>query len=103
MEVVLLIDPIWRERIWTLAIMLPMFAVAVRRLHDVGLSAWWMLVVWYGLLHFFIVIVFGLVEVSDGVAKLTAIAALINTIVVLGICCLPTKPEPNKYGDPPES
>ncbi len=34
---------------FSLVIFLPSLAVSVRRLHDVGMSGWWVLLVWYRL------------------------------------------------------
>jgi len=36
--------------IWLLAFLIPSLAVAVRRLHDIGLSGWWMLIAFVPLL-----------------------------------------------------
>ena len=61
--------------IYTLAILLPSLAVAVRRLHDTGRSGWWLLIS-------FIPIIVG--------------------IILLVFECLDSDPNTNKYGPNPK-
>ncbi|MFF0381639.1 DUF805 domain-containing protein [Streptomyces sp. NPDC004286] len=60
--------------IYTLAVLLPSIAVAVRRLHDTGRSGWWLLLV----------------------------LTLIGAIVVIVFLALEGKPENNEYGANPK-
>ena len=59
--------------IYSIAIILPSFAVTVRRLHDIDKSAWWLLL--------------GLIPYIGG-------------IILLILTALKTHPHPNKYGTP---
>ncbi len=61
--------------LYGLAVLLPGLAVAVRRLHDVGMSGWWILI--------------GLVPFVGG-------------IVLLVFTLLPGNQGPNQYGDDPK-
>lgn len=61
--------------IYTLAVILPSLAVAVRRLHDTGRSGWWILI---------------------------AFIPLIGAIILLVFMVLDGKPGPNQYGDNPK-
>ena len=61
--------------IYNLAILLPMLAVFVRRMHDTGRSAWNIL--WH-------------------------LLPVIGWIVIIVYCCQPTG-EPNKYGEGPDA
>jgi uncharacterized membrane protein YhaH (DUF805 family) len=62
--------------IYALAVLLPSLAVAFRRLHDTGRTAWWLLI--------------GLVPFIGG-------------IVLLVFACLPGTPGPNQYGPDPKA
>jgi uncharacterized membrane protein YhaH (DUF805 family) len=62
--------------LYALAVLLPSLAVAFRRLHDTGRSAWWILI--------------GLVPFVGG-------------IVLLVFACLPGTPGPNQYGPDPKA
>ena len=61
--------------LYDLAILLPTLAVLVRRLHDIGMSGWWILI--------------GLVPFVGGIA-------------VFVFTVLPGNQGPNKYGDDPK-
>ena len=61
--------------IYNLAVLLPSFAVLVRRLHDTGKSGWWWLI---GLVPF------------------------VGWIVLLVFCCTDSKPGENQYGPNPK-
>lgn len=50
--------------IFSLIVMLPWFAVATRRLRDVGRSGWWMLLVLTGIGYF--VLLYWMVQPSEG-------------------------------------
>lgn len=110
----------WITNIVSLASIIPMFALIVRRLHDVNLSGWWLLgyyiasiAVWV----WFFVILFAHINIS-AVATATpdqvvsAILPLVGFLTlpillsaILGIAgivvmCIPSKPA-NKYGPNP--
>ena len=61
--------------IYTLAFLLPSIAVAVRRLHDIGRTGWWLLL---------------------------ALIPLVGAIVLLIFYCLDSQPGDNKYGPNPK-
>lgn len=52
--------------IYSLAVLIPSIAVAVRRLHDINRSAWWLLVLLIPVLGLVIMIVFCLLESTPG-------------------------------------
>ena len=58
--------------IFTLATIIPSFAVSVRRLHDIGRSGWWLLIL---------------------------LVPLIGLIVLIYWACQPSDPVPNAYGE----
>lgn len=61
--------------IYALAVLLPSLAVAVRRLHDIGKSGWWLLI--------------GLIPV-------------IGDIILFVFACLDSQPFENQYGPNPK-
>lgn len=61
--------------LYGLAVLLPSLAVLVRRLHDIGMSGWWILI--------------GLVPI-------------VGSIVLLVFTVLPGNRGPNRYGDDPK-
>lgn len=63
--------------IWSLAILLPTIAVAVRRLHDTNRSGWWLLL-------WFLTCCFG-----------------IGAIILIIFWVLPSTPGPNRFGEGP--
>jgi len=74
-----------------LAILIPFFAVTVRRFHDRNLSGWW-----YGL-----VFVFNLLpNVAPDSLPLLAVSG-IAAIASIVICCLKGTQGPNKFGPDP--
>ncbi|MEZ6876846.1 DUF805 domain-containing protein [Enterobacter sp. KBR-315C3_2022] len=46
------------DRIYELAILIPAFALAFRRLHDTGRSAWWLLLIFIPLLGWLVLLFF---------------------------------------------
>jgi uncharacterized membrane protein YhaH (DUF805 family) len=52
--------------IFSLVILLPSIAVTVRRLHDTGRSAWWLLLVFIPLIGVLVMLVFMLLGSEDG-------------------------------------
>lgn len=61
--------------IYSLAVLIPGFAVLFRRLHDTGRSGWWWLIVFI---------------------------PLIGAIVLIIFCCLDSQPGENQYGPNPK-
>lgn len=61
--------------IYSLAVLLPSLAVAVRRLHDIGKSGWWVLI---GIIPF------------------------IGEIILIVFACFDSQPHDNKYGPNPK-
>lgn len=61
---------VWLPRLITFGLIIPMLAVSARRMHDIGRSAWWLLLYLTGPF----------------------------VIILLIFCLIPTKKEPNKYG-----
>jgi len=60
--------------IFSLATFIPSLALAVRRLHDIDRSGWWVLL-W--------------------------LIPIIGAIILIVWACQPTAPQPNRYGPPP--
>lgn len=63
------------QGIYSLAVFLPSLAVAVRRLHDIGRTGWWLLI---------------------------AFIPLVGLIVLLVFYCLDSQPGDNEYGPNPK-
>ncbi len=61
--------------IYSLAVLIPGFAVFVRRMHDIGKSGWWWLI---------------------------AFIPIIGAIVLIIFCCLDSQPGENQYGPNPK-
>ncbi|MCB5179797.1 DUF805 domain-containing protein [Streptomyces antimicrobicus] len=61
--------------VYSVAVLLPSLAVAVRRLHDTGRSGWWLLI---------------------------ALVPLVGAIVLLVFLATEGEPNPNKYGPNPK-
>ena len=61
--------------IYSLAVLLPGFAVLFRRLHDIGKSGWWWLI---------------------------AFIPFIGAIILLVFCCLDSHPGENRFGPNPK-
>lgn len=69
------IDMVWLPVVFELAILLPTWGVAVRRLHDTGRTGWWLL--------------FGIIPI-------------VGTITLLVFTCLDGEAGENKYGHNPK-
>ncbi len=56
----LLLDDIgsWLSNLYSLAVLLPSIAIAIRRLHDIGKSGWWLLIGLIPVVGWIILIVF---------------------------------------------
>nr|WP_153202859.1 DUF805 domain-containing protein [Niveispirillum sp. SYP-B3756] len=61
--------------IYALAILIPSFAVAVRRLHDSGRSGWWLLI---------------------------QFVPVLGSIVLIVFCCMDSEEKDNQYGPNPK-
>ena len=61
--------------IYTLAILLPSYAVIIRRLHDTGKSGWWLLLMFI---------------------------PFVGGIILLIFCLIDSTPGPNQYGENPK-
>jgi uncharacterized membrane protein YhaH (DUF805 family) len=96
--------------LWNLAIVVPLLALAVRRLHDVGFSGWWLL----GPIAtgFFAVIVLvpaltlgSMAAVDEGALILSGLLVLacLGFSVFIFVCSvLPSQPGENRFGQPSE-
>jgi uncharacterized membrane protein YhaH (DUF805 family) len=60
--------------VYSLAVLVPSIAVAVRRMHDIDKSGWWLLI---------------------------SFVPIIGIIVVLVFACMAGTPEDNRFGPPP--
>ncbi len=86
----------------TLALLLPYLAVGARRLHDIGASGWWLLLMTTPLLYaLYAVMPFSGIMQSDDWSLIDVIIAHIGHIILLVVFALPTNPAKNKY-DPEE-
>lgn len=95
-----------------LGIILPTWAVTVRRLHDTSRSGWWLLaplgVTFLGGLFMFVGVLSGMDGVGDGFGALFIVgcvvylAAFILDIILLVWCIQDSKPETNQYGPSPK-
>lgn len=61
--------------VYSLGLAIPIWAVTVRRLHDIGLSGWW---------------------------SLLSFIPYLGTVVLLIMCCMDSKPCSNNYGNNPK-
>jgi uncharacterized membrane protein YhaH (DUF805 family) len=83
--------------LYTLAVLLPTLAVAVRRLHDTGRSGWWLL----------IMLAVAVRRLHDpgrsGWWLLTSFVAIIGGIVLLVFLVQDSQPAENQYGPNPKA
>lgn len=92
--------------IFTLAVLIPNIAVAVRRLHDIDRSGWWILL---PLLPY----VIGIAAILSGAAAgsipamvvggVALLSGLVCAIVILVWYCTAGTVGPNRYGDDPKA
>jgi uncharacterized membrane protein YhaH (DUF805 family) len=66
-----------------LPLIVPLIAVTVRRLHDLGLSSWWLLVL----------------VIGSAIPAIDTLVGLAHMIVM----ALPGKSKPNRFGDDPKA
>ncbi|MGH6812727.1 MAG: DUF805 domain-containing protein [Methylocella sp.] len=83
--------------IWNLMIVLPLLAVIVRRLHDLGRSGWLLLIY-----HITLVLLAILASMSDNnVAAAIAAIGVAGLVFVIYFLSLPGDQGPNQYGEDP--
>ena len=78
----------------SLLLLPPNLGVTVRRLHDRGMSGWWLLLPISALLC---------AGLTGGALLLGDLLSLSMCIAYLTILCLPGQPGPNRFGPPPIS
>ena len=88
------------ERVWQLVTFLPGLALAVRRLHDIDRSAWWIA------LPLSVIGVFAAILLLFTVSNILlpimmAFIAICIFVVLINWFCLPGTPGPNRYGADP--
>lgn len=96
--------------IYNLAVLIPGFAVLVRRLHDTGRSGWWCLIMLIALIPFICWGAAGAIHFIDieqsCCFRLTQFISFIYNIicgiVLLVFCCLDSQPGENQYGPNPK-
>jgi uncharacterized membrane protein YhaH (DUF805 family) len=84
--------------IWSLAILLPSLAVAVRRLHDIDRSGWWLLAPVLPIL-LGVILTFASAFLLGGLLML---AGGISAIVLLVWACMDGTRGPNRFGPDPK-
>lgn len=72
--------------------------IAVPRLHDVGRSGWWLLLLLAGE---FIAIAIGWSAGVDGIMLAGGIYVLLAFLLLVALAFVPGDPGPNRWGDPP--
>jgi len=88
------------EGLWTLVTFLPGLAIAVRRLHDIDRSGWWMLLP-VSVVGIFVVTLL-IYAVTGAFVFIIPILAVIGLIVILFYWfCQPGTPGPNRFGPDP--
>ncbi len=97
-------------QIYVLALLMPSLAVSVRRLHDTGRSAWWILLFSIGMLGLLVAV--SIIATGEALGAETEghfwlivyICSAIfvgSTILMLIFCALPGTVGPNRYGPDP--
>lgn len=76
-------------------VIIPDLSLDIRRLHDINLSGWWLLVIY--ITAFFLY--FNLFPITIGFFQINLLSSLFS--ILLGI--IPSTPTTNKYGEPPIS
>ena len=93
--------------ITSLALLLPTLAVTVRRLHDTGRSAWWLLAMVGPVLTGAVLLVAGFVTAlggGEGFSAMVGVGALLvlaGVVLSIVLMCLPGTPGLNQYGPSP--
>ena len=88
------------SRIVTVTLVIPGFAVAVRRLHDSNRAGWWLALPAAPIL-FWVVALIGQFS-SDELFKPVLVAIVVAPLVVLAFMCLPGTRGPNRFGPDPK-
>lgn len=83
------------RRLWGMATLVPSIAISVRRLHDVGRSAW-LVVIFYLCLP--VVIVSSLVVAMMGIVGICSLITLVIGFILLILFCRDSQRGTNKYG-----
>ncbi|WP_421287369.1 DUF805 domain-containing protein [Aeromonas veronii] len=83
--------------IYSLAVLLPSLAVAVRRLHDTDRSGWWLLLV--------LVPIIGILVPTIGtlVPTIGTLVPIIGTLVLIYFMVCNGQQGPNRFGDDPKA
>ncbi|WP_104401963.1 DUF805 domain-containing protein [Vibrio penaeicida] len=84
--------------VYPLAVIVPQFALAVRRLHDVGKSGWWLLCPVPGV----VVAAFAGFDQSYEMMFVGMGIAAIGGIALFVFSVMDSQPGPNQYGDNPK-
>lgn len=87
----------WFYALLSLALVPPDLAVTARRLHDINLSAWWILIFVLPVAASFLFLFSG----SPGTAGVFFFLAAIGRLVLYGLACKKSAPGDNKYGPDP--
>lgn len=99
---------IYLSYIYSLAVLIPGLAVAVRRLHDIGKSGWYLLAPLVPYLLLIIVIVFAFVLGNEPstllwiIIGIFVLGVLALTIMLLVWLCTDSQPGENKWGPNPK-
>lgn len=94
-----------------LALLIPVIAVQVRRLHDTDRSGWWLGAFWILYLAYFVVMFSQLLSTTSagsppsiygaGAIGIFALAMLVYAVVLLVFWCLPGTRGANRFGEDP--
>ena len=74
-------------------VIIPDLSLDIRRLHDINLSGWWLLVIYTTAFFLY----FNLFPITIGFFQINLLSSLFS--ILLGI--VPSTPTTNKYGEPP--
>ena len=85
--------------VFFLAVLIPSLAVTVRRLHDAGLNAWWLL--GYAPAVIYNILRFASDSDTSGIVLSVAAVSVICNIVLIVLMVLPSNEGDNKYGPDP--
>ncbi|MCL2336888.1 MAG: DUF805 domain-containing protein [Firmicutes bacterium] len=85
--------------IYGLAVLLPSLGVSVRRLHDTGRSAWWLLLV---IVPAVIVSIFTNAGLHGSLMGLIRLIYYVCEVVFIVLLCLDSQPGENQYGPNPK-
>lgn len=87
--------------IYGLAVLLPSLGLSFRRLHDIGLSGWWMIIL-LGVMYALLTVGFvGIINHSMATSGICFMGVLACYAAVIIMTVLPSQPRENKYGPVP--